>query len=200
MQTRFLGTGLMRHALEKNWWLLALRGVAAVLFGLLAVAWPGITLAVLVLLYGAFALADGVIALVAAIKGGSVAPRWWLALVGGVGILVGLLTIFWPRLTALMLVYFIAAWAIVTGVVQIIGAVRLRKEIPHEWLLIAGGSLSVVFGVMLFAKPGAGAIALTFVIGIYALILGALLISFALRLRRRAHDHSLPTLRPHVGF
>jgi uncharacterized membrane protein HdeD (DUF308 family) len=200
MNARFIHSGAMLHALEKNWSWLALRGVAALIFGLLAIVWPSLTLTVLVMFYGAFALADGVFALIAAFRGGPMAPRWWLALVGVCGIAIGLLTFFWPGITALVLIYFIACWAVITGVMTIVGAVRLRKEIPNEWLLIAGGSLSIVFGLMLVVRPGQGALALTFAIGAYAALFGVLLISFALRLRRRAHDDSASTLRPHAGF
>jgi uncharacterized membrane protein HdeD (DUF308 family) len=110
--------GLLLHALAKNWWLLLLRGICAILFGVLAFVWPGITLLTLVLLYGAFALADGVLALAEAIMGGAPAPRWWLALVGLLGIVVGILTFAWPGITALVLLLFIAGWAIATGILS----------------------------------------------------------------------------------
>ena len=135
--------GLMLHALCKNWWLLLLRGIAAIVFGILTFAWPGITLLTLVLFYGAFALVDGVLAIAAAIMGGAPAPRWWLALIGVLGIAVGVLTFAWPGVTALVLLLFIAGWAIATGVFQIIGAIKLRKEIDNEWLLIEIGRAHV---------------------------------------------------------
>src|SRR6516162_1041 len=119
--------GLLLNALAKHWWLLLLRGICAILFGVLTFVWPGITLLTLVLLYGAYALADGVLALAEAIMGGAPAPRWWLAL--------GILTFAWPGITALVLLLFIAGWAIATGILQIVGAIRLRKEIDNEWLL-----------------------------------------------------------------
>ena len=135
---------LMLHALARNWWLLLLRGIAAIIFGVLTFVWPGITLLTLVLLYGAYALVDGVLAILAAITGDAPAPRWWLAIVGLLGILVGILTLAWPGITALVLLLFIAGWAIATGILQIVGAVRLRTEIDNEWLLIASGVLSVI--------------------------------------------------------
>jgi uncharacterized membrane protein HdeD (DUF308 family) len=147
-------------ALAQNWWLVLLRGIAAILFGVLAFLWPGLTLASLVLLYGAFALADGVLAVVAAIRGGGPGSRWWLAVVGLAGIIVGLLTFLWPGVTALVLLVFIAVWAIAIGVFEIVGAIRLRKEIDNEWLLILSGALSVLFGLVLLVQPGAGALAL----------------------------------------
>jgi uncharacterized membrane protein HdeD (DUF308 family) len=180
-----LGPRLLLHTLAKNWWLLLLRGICA-LFGVLTFVWPGITLLTLVLLYGAYALADGVLALAEAVMGGAPAPRWWLALVGLLGIAVGMLTFAWPAITALVLLLFIAGWAIATGVLQIVGAIRLRKEIDNEWLLIASGVLSVVFGLILVVQPGTGALALLYVIGIYAILYGILLVWLSLRLREYA--------------
>lgn len=179
--------GAMLHALAENWWLLLLRGLCAILFGVLTFVWPGLTLVTLVLFYGAFALVDGVLAIIAAIKGGDPAPRWWLAILGVFGIAAGVLTFLWPGLTALVLLFFIAGWAIAVGVMQIIGAIKLRHEIEGEWLLIAGGVLSIIFGLVMLAMPGAGALALIFVIGAYAIVYGVLLVSFSLRLRRHSH-------------
>lgn len=177
---------ILLQALAKNWWLILLRGIAAIVFGILAFVWPGLTLLTLIIFYGAFALVDGVLAIVAAISGGSPVPRWWLALVGIAGIVAGALTFMWPGVTALVLLFFIAGWAIAVGVMEIVGAIRLRKEIDNEWLLILGGALSILFGVALLVRPGAGALALVWMIGIYAVIYGVILISFSLRLRKRA--------------
>lgn len=176
----------MLDDLARNWWVILLRGVLALIFGVLTFVWPGITLAVLVALYGAFALVDGVLAIVAAIRGGAPAPRWWLALVGVFGIAAGVLTVLWPQITAVVLLMFIAAWAIAMGVMQIVGAIKLRNEIEGEWLLIASGVLSVLFGVMLVAWPGAGALAMVLVIGAFAIMFGILMIGFSLRLRKHA--------------
>jgi uncharacterized membrane protein HdeD (DUF308 family) len=174
----------LSHALAQNWWLLLLRGIAAIVFGLLAFVWPGLTLVTLVLFYGAFALIDGVLAVIAAVKGGTPAPRWWLALVGVAGIAAGVLTFLWPGVTALVLLFFIAGWAIAVGVFEIVGAIRLRKEIDNEWLLIASGALSVLFGLAVLVMPGAGALALVWLIGAYAIVYGLILVWFALRLRK----------------
>jgi uncharacterized membrane protein HdeD (DUF308 family) len=174
----------MLHALARCWWLVLLRGIAAIVFGVLAFIWPGLTLVTLVLLYGAFVLVDGVLALAAAVMGGSMQPRWWLALIGALGIIVGVLTFIWPGITALVLLVFIAAWSIILGIFQIIGAIRLRKEIDNEWMLILGGALSVLFGVVLLLRPGAGALALIWLIGAYAVVFGVLLVAFALRLKQ----------------
>jgi len=180
----FLGLGL--RELAENWWLLLLRGVAAIAFGVLAFAWPGITLLVLTYMWGLYAISDGILALWAAIagRGGEIAPRWWLAVVGIAGILAGLLTFVWPDMTALVLLMFIASWAIVIGVLQIWGAIRLRKEIEGEWLLALSGVLSVAFGVILFAQPGAGALALVWLIGWFAIFAGCVYIALAFRLKQ----------------
>ncbi len=180
----FHGPHLIRDALSRNWWLLLLRGICAILFGVFAFAWPGVTLLSLVLVFGAYALADGILALAAAVAGGAPAPRWWLAVAGLSGIAFGILTFFWPGMTALLLVSFIAAWSIVTGVMQVVGAIRLRRAIDNEVLLITSGVLSVALGVVLIAWPGLGAVAVLLVIGAYAVLYGVLLVSLALRLRR----------------
>jgi uncharacterized membrane protein HdeD (DUF308 family) len=186
---------LLLHALACNWWLLLLRGIAAIVFGVLAFLWPGLTLLTLVILYGAYALTDGVLAVVAAIMGpGGPAPRWWLAIVGALGIIAGLLTFLWPGITALVLLFFIAGWAIASGVFEIVGAIRLRKEIANEWLLILSGLLSVVFGIVLLVQPGAGALALIWIIGAYAILAGIVYIALAFRLRQ--HDTRRHDVRP----
>jgi uncharacterized membrane protein HdeD (DUF308 family) len=174
------------HTMAKNWWLVVLRGVAAIIFGILAFVWPGITLLTLVLFWGAFALVDGVLAIIAAVKGGNPMPRWWLAIVGIAGIAAGALTFLMPGLTALVLVTFIAVWAIVLGVMEIYGAIKLRKEIEGEWFLILNGALSVVFGILLLWRPGIGALALVWIIGAYAIILGVIYIAFGLKLKKHA--------------
>ena len=176
----------MLEALAQNWGLSLLRGLLAIAFGVLAFIWPGITLISLVLLYGAFAFADGILAIAAAIRGGAPAPRWWLLLIGVFGIAAGVLTLLWPQITALVLLLFIAGWAIATGIMQIIGAFKLREEITDEWLLIASGVLSVAFGVLLAMWPKAGALAMVLVIGSFAIMYGILLVMFALRLRKHA--------------
>ena len=170
--------------LARNWWALVLRGLFDVLFGITAFAWPGITLAVLVLLYGAFALVDGVFAIAAALVGRPRGMPWWALLVEGVlGIAVGVITFFWPGITELALLFMIAAWAVVTGVLEIVAAIRLRKEIHGEWLLALSGILSVVFGVALVVNPGAGAWRSSWMIGTYAIVFGVLFIVLGFRLR-----------------
>ena len=178
--------GLALRELAENWWLLLLRGIAAIAFGALAFVWPGLTLLALTLMWGFYAIADGVLALWAAIasKGGEMAPRWWLAVVGVAGILAGLVTFVWPGMTALVLLMFIASWAIVIGVLQIWGAIRLRKEIEGEWLLGLSGVLSVALGVIMFVQPGAGALAVVWLIGSFAILAGCVYIALAFQLKK----------------
>ncbi|HET9717302.1 MAG TPA: HdeD family acid-resistance protein [Pseudolabrys sp.] len=182
--------GPLVRALGKNWWLFLLRGVAAIAFGVLSLIWPGISLVTLILLYGAYAFVDGIFALGAAIFGKvSIGPRWWLVLVGLAGIAAGIATFVWPGLTALVLLFFIAAWAIASGIFQIIGAIQIRKEIDNEWWLILDGAISVLFGILLFVMPGTGALALIWLIAFYAILYGALMIGFAFKL----HSHAPQT-------
>jgi len=176
--------GLILPVLAKYWWLILLRGIVAIIFGVLAFAWPGITLITLILFYGAFALADGVLALGHAIMGGNVGSRWWLALVGIAGIVAGLVTFFMPGVTALVLLFFIAGWAIALGVFQIIGAIRLRKEIDNEWLIGLSGALSVLFGLVLLFAPGPGILGLIWVIASYAIVFGIMLVMEAFKLKK----------------
>ncbi|MGH7332888.1 MAG: HdeD family acid-resistance protein [Candidatus Rokuibacteriota bacterium] len=167
-----------------SWWALALRGVLAILFGLLVFLWPGITLFVLLLFFGAHALIDGVLALVAAFRGSTSGGRWWAMLIQGIlGIATGIVTFVWPGLTAIVLLYFIAIWAIVIGIFEIAAAIRLRKEIEGEWLLALRGVLAVLFGVILIVNPGAGALAVVWTIGVFSIALGVLELVLAVRLR-----------------
>ena len=168
--------------LARHWWVIGLRGLAAILFGMLAFVWPGMTLAVLVLLFGAYALVDGVLTLIAAFRGG-VQHRIVMLVEGVVSVLAGLAAFVWPGLTALVLLYIIAFWAIVTGVLEIVAAIRVRRAISNELGLVIGGILSVVFGVVLLIAPGAGALAVIFLIGAYAVVFGIALLGLAWRLR-----------------
>lgn len=181
----------MLHALAKNWWLLLLRGIASIVFGVLAFVWPGLTLVTLVLFYGAFALVDGVIALVAAFSGGAKpAPTWWLVVVGLLGIAAGIATFLMPGITALLLIIFMGAWALVHGIFEIVGAIQLRKEIDNEWMLILSGIVSVLFGLIVLIAPGAGALGLIWAIAAYSIVFGITFIALALRLKN--HKHKAP--------
>ncbi|HKU40416.1 MAG TPA: HdeD family acid-resistance protein [Polyangiales bacterium] len=184
------------NSVARNWPAIALRGVVAVLFGIVAFVSPVATAAVLVLAIGAYLLADGVLHIVAAFRSrGTNMPVWALALQGVCGIAAGLLTLFWPGITALALLYLIAAWAIVIGIFEMVAAVRLRRVIEGEWLLGLAGLLSVVLGVALALFPGPGALALVFWLGAYAVVTGVLLLVLAFRMRSWARAHEVPVTR-----
>jgi uncharacterized membrane protein HdeD (DUF308 family) len=173
--------------LGREWGWIALRGALAILFGIVALLMPGITLAALVLVWGAYALIDGALALIAAFRvRDSGRPMWPFLVIGILSIGAGILTFMWPGLTALVLLMLIAVWAIFTGIFQIVAAIRLRKEIDNELLLGLSGALSVVFGLLMIARPGAGALAVVWIIGFYAMFFGALLIAVAFKVRRFA--------------
>jgi uncharacterized membrane protein HdeD (DUF308 family) len=178
----------MLETLTRHWWILAVRGAVAVLFGLLALIWPGITVLALVLLFGAYALVDGVLALYAALANRPEARgrRGWLAVEGVAGVLAAIVAVVWPGITALALLYIIAAWALVTGAFEIAAAIRLRREIQGEWLLALSGALSIVFGLLAFIYPSAGALAVVWLIATYAIVFGVVLLVLGFRLRHRA--------------
>ena len=163
---------------------LALRGVAAVLFGVATLVWPHVTLWALVVLWGAYALADGVVTLSAVLTGAVNAHRGWWAVNGLAGIAAGVATFAWPSITALALLFVIAAWALVSGMAEIAMAVRLRRVIEQGWMLGIAGVLSVVLGALLVAAPGNGALAITWAIGWYASLFGIALLTAAARVRR----------------
>lgn len=170
--------------LSRSWWLLLLRGLAAIAFGVLSWVQPGISLAALVLLFGAYCLADGMFAVWMALAGRRDHEYWWLLLLGGlVGIGVGFLTLLAPAVTALAVLFYIAIWAIATGTLQIAVAIRLRREIKGEWVFILAGLASVAFGVILAAKPAAGALTLLWLVATYAIVFGALLVVLAIKSR-----------------
>lgn len=167
-----------------NWGWIALRGMVAVIFGLLTLMSPTITLAVLVLFFGAFALVDGIFAVIAAISNRHGEPHWVAMLIGGLaGIVIGVITFFAPGITATALLYLIAFWALIIGFAEIAAAIRLRKVITGEWLLALAGAASVVLGVFLISRPAIGALALVIWIGAYVLVSGILLLVLAFRLR-----------------
>ena len=168
-----------------------MRGLAAVLFGLAALFWPGLVLAVLIILFGAYALVDGVLALIAAFRSsGGGARRGLLLIEGGIGILFGLLALLWPGLTALALLYLFAFWAILGGIARIVMAIMLRREIENEWSIALSGVLSVILGIVLILLPGAGLLAYTWLVGIFALAVGITLIFYAFRVRGQQRSGS----------
>jgi uncharacterized membrane protein HdeD (DUF308 family) len=176
----------MLEYLSRHWWTLAVRGALAVLFGLAALIWPHITLRVLVWLFGFYAVVDGLLALAALLVGGRQVSgrRGWLIFEGIVGIAAGVFAFLWPGITALVLVYLIAAWAVVTGLLEVVAAIVLRRELHGEWLLALAGVLSVAFGVFLAVRPGEGAIALVSLIGLFAIVFGVALLALGARLRQ----------------
>src|SRR6266566_2432818 len=173
----------MLSSITSNWWLAALRGALAVIFGVVAFVWPGLTFEVLVLLFGAYAFVDGVVVLSFGLMAAGEHERWWPLVLGGiVGIATGVLTFAQPGAVALALVYVIGAWAVVTGILEIVAAIRLRNVITSEWLMGFSGVLSIVFGVLVLAQPGTGALALVFLFGFYAILAGISQIGLGWRL------------------
>jgi uncharacterized membrane protein HdeD (DUF308 family) len=182
---------MMIETLKRHWWVPVIRGIAAIVFGIIAFTHPVMAIATLVLFFGAWVLIDGIFRIVAAIRHRGSDPDWaWQLVIGIIGIIVGLLTFHAPRVTALALVIYIAAWALMIGASEIVMAVKLRHEIKGEWFLILMGLASIVFAVLLLWNPVAGAAAVIWLIAWYAVVLGILAIFFGFRLR------SLRTLAP----
>jgi len=180
---------MMIEALKRYWWVPVLRGTCGIVFGVIAFAYPGLALATLVLLFGAWVLIDGVFRIVGATAGRASDPDWGFHLIVGIlGVVIGFLTFHSPGITALALIIYIGAWALMIGAVEIALAIKLRRELKGEWLLILMGLASIIFAAFLLWNPGPGALALLWVIGSYAIVLGILGVIFGFRLR------SLPTL------
>lgn len=174
----------MIETLKRHWWVPVIRGIAAIVFGIIAFVYPGITIATLVLFFGAWVLIDGIFRVVGAIGHRASDPDWgWHIVIGIVGIIVGLLTFHAPQITALALIIYVAAWALMIGATEIAFAIKLRREIKGEWFLILMGLASIVFAILLLWNPIAGAAAVIWLIAWYAVVLGILAIFFGLRLR-----------------
>ena len=184
----------MIEQLIRNWGWIAFRGVLAIAFGALTLFNPGITLVTMVILFGAYCFADGVFMIVSAIANRKTQPRWAALVVGGtLGMVAGLLTFFWPGMTALVLLAIIAGWAIVIGLIEITVAIRLRKEISGEWAMVLSGVLAIAFGLVLAFHPAAGALAMALWIGVFAVATGGLLLVLAFRLRKWGRSHGILT-------
>ncbi|SES24457.1 Uncharacterized membrane protein HdeD, DUF308 family [Lentzea albida] len=168
----------------QRWWLFTVRGVFAVLFGLAALVWPGLTLLALIILWGAYAFFDGVMTLYLTLTHKEWPARWALGLIGVLGLVTGLIALFLPGITANALLLLIAAWALVTGVLQIVDAIRLRKVMTNEWFYVVTGALTVLLGIILITNPAAGALAFVITIGVFAILWGVVLVLFSLRLKR----------------
>ncbi|SNS06433.1 Uncharacterized membrane protein HdeD, DUF308 family [Streptosporangium subroseum] len=166
--------------LAHTWWVYLIRGVCAILFGLVAIVWPGITLFVLVAVFGAYAIVNGIFELFSSGRGGS---RGWTIFSGVGSILIGLLVLFWPGITALILLLLIATWAVVVGILEVVAAIMLRRAVEGEWMFIISGVLAVLFGILLFLWPATGALAIAWLIGAMALVYGISLLALAFRVR-----------------
>lgn len=183
------------NTLATRWWMLVVRGIAAILFGVLAIAWPGISVLALVLFWGAYAFADGLFGMMLAAGAGAAGGRWgWLLFEGIVGIVAGVGAFVWPAMTAIALLTLIAVWAVFTGVAEIVAAVELRRVIEGEWRLALSGVLSIAFGTCMLIFPRAGALAVVTIIAIYAIVFGCLLVALGMRLHRL-----LPTDHPTIA-
>ncbi|HZZ00419.1 MAG TPA: HdeD family acid-resistance protein [Candidatus Baltobacteraceae bacterium] len=178
---------MVLHALARNWWALLIRGIAAVIFGILAFAWPGATIVAIGILFGAYALVDGVFAIVGAVRAVESHERWWpLVIEGVIGLIIAGITFYDVGITIVALFFTIAAWAVLTGILEIAAAVQLRKQLANEVWLILGGVLSILFGVLMVWRPVAGALAVIWIIGAYAIVFGIIMIALSLRLRSHA--------------
>lgn len=175
----------MDRTYVRYWWSFFFRGIIAILFGLAAIIVPGITLDFLVLLVGAFFFVDGILSMVASFGTRRVEKRWWIALLEGIaGVAIGILTILWPQITLVAMILLIAGWALITGIFEIAAAFRLRKVISGEWFLGLSGVVSIVFGLLLLGRPGFGAVALVWVLGVYAILFGILLLFLGFKMRK----------------
>jgi uncharacterized membrane protein HdeD (DUF308 family) len=175
---------MFANILSRYWWMILLRGVIAILFGVMVFAQPGITLVSLVFVFACFAIFDGFTNVATALGGRQEHDHWWVLLLAGIaGVGIGLLTFLSPQITALALLFYIALWAIATGLMQIVAAVRLRREIEGEFWLGLAGAASVLFGMLLVARPGAGALAVLWLIGSYAIAYGVILLMLAIKAR-----------------
>jgi uncharacterized membrane protein HdeD (DUF308 family) len=181
----------MLYSLTRNWWMVALRGTLAVIFGAIAFVWPGLTFEALVLLFGVYAFVDGVMVFAFGLMAASDHEQWWPLILSGVlGIGLGVLTFAKPGAVGLAIVWVIGFWAIVTGLLEIVAAIRLRDVISGEWLMGLSGALSIVFGVLVVAQPDSGAIALAYLFGFYAVLAGISQISLGFRLRGLGEEAS----------
>lgn len=173
--------------IANNWRLYVLRGILAVFFGLMALFWPGLTLDLLILVFGFYAILEGILAIITAFLRRERSSYWWLLFLEGLtGMAIGVFALLWPALTAIVLLVFIAAWALLTGSIEIAAAVQLRKQIKGEWLLGTSGILSILIGLILLVNPSSGALALVWVIGLYAVLFGSLMVILGVKVKNRS--------------
>ena len=181
----------MLQALARHWWVFLVRGLAAIAFGVLAVVWPGITISALVIVFGAYAVVDGIFDLVLGIRGApddagrplSGGTRVWMVAIGLLGMAAGLVAFLWPSITAVALLWVIAWWAMITGVLELFAAWRMRAELTNEWMCVLSGLLSIVLGIVLVAQPATGALALVLWVGFLAIAWGVALCVLAFRVK-----------------
>jgi uncharacterized membrane protein HdeD (DUF308 family) len=178
----------MIEAIVRNWWVFAVRGAIAILFGVLAFVRPDITLVALVALFGAYALLDGILSLSAGFMLSGSRYFWWMLLDGILGIAVGVLTFVYPGVAAASLLLLLGAWLFVSGIFRIVAAIELRKQMDNEWVYILSGVLSIIAGVLTFARPGQSALAWLWVIGTYAILYGVMMVVLSFKLRNLAAD------------
>ena len=177
----------MIDVLARNWWALLIRGLAAILFGLLALLWPAAAGWALVILFGAYAFVDGIFAIISAVRAAEAHQRWGAFLFEGiVGLVIAAIVFFEPRSAAIGLYITIALWAFITGILEIVAAVQLRKSLPNDWLLLLGGIASIIFGILMVVYPLAGALTVIWLIGVYAIVFGVIMIGFSFRMRSHA--------------
>ena len=179
----------MLQMFTNRWWVFLLRGLAAIIFGVLVLIWPRITLLTLITLFGVFVLLDGIFSLAAGIVSIGRNKRWWAMLFSGLlGVAIGVLTFLWPDITGVVLLYFIAAWAVVIGIMDIVIALQLRREIEGEWMMILDGVFSLLIGILFFVFPQTSALALVTLIALFVIAVGIILIVLALRLRKMGQE------------
>ena len=174
----------MIRYIANHWWLLLVRGIAAIVFGLLAWSFPGLTLAAVVILFGAYAIVDGILAIAQSFSSDAAQQRWPLLLMGLLGVLAGVVAFGWPGITALALLFVIAGWAMLTGGLELVGAFGLPLATGSRWLLGLAGAASAVFGVLLVTQPGAGLMTLMWLLGFYGVFYGILSIIGAFEVRQ----------------
>ena len=185
----------MVHVLARNWWALLIRGIVAVIFGVLAFMWPGAATLAIGYLFGAYAFVDGIFAIVAAVRAAQAHERWWpFVLEGIVGIVIAGITWYDVGITLFAIYITIAAWAFVTGILEIVAAIQLRKTISNEWLLILAGVCSILFSILMVWHPFAAALAIIWIIAAYAIVFGIMMIALAFRLR--SHLDKVPATVP----
>ncbi|HEY7589749.1 MAG TPA: DUF308 domain-containing protein [Candidatus Limnocylindrales bacterium] len=178
----------MSERYARNWWMIGLRGLLAIVFGLVAIYLPDITLRALILLFGAFAIVDGALNLGAGLRGDGGQPDWWAIVAGLAGIAIGVAAALLPELTAVALLIVIGSWALLLGIIEVVAAIRLRDRIQGELLLALDGLVSIAFGLFVIVAPGAGALALVWLIGAFAIASGILLLAVAVRLYQRQRE------------